>query len=313
LSLVISLQYLSSDITVLVTFTIMPPLSDDSSADFLPEVVCKMRLSTDPLDQSNSSTTDTEGGAAGDNKVVSSSIVGPKVQRDDPALSNDDCSATDDETDVSAGVATSTRRNSSSSTIDSSSLRRCRRKPILRTVSSYGSDSSISTTSSDATPESSPARARVSFDTIAIREYDQTIGDNPSVSYGPPISLDWSYSSEINVDLEDYETDRPPRRSLRAMRTNYYHRKHILSLYGHSEDELKETKRMINKAKTQRFVTKYFLPVMKVEDAITSAGRKAKRIVSPSLKEARAKEREFIEQSRSTNQGPTCSSRRTSI
>lgn len=299
----------------------MPPLSDDSadSADFLPEIVSKMKLSTDPLDQSNtrssSSTTDTDARAAGDKNVVSSSVVSPEVQHDDPALTNDDCSATDDETDVSAGVATLTRRNSSISTIGNSSLRPCRRKPILRTVSSYGSDSSIST--SDETPEPSPGRARssgarVSFDTIAIREYDQTIGDNPSVSHGTPISLDWSYSSEINVDLEDYEIDRPPRRSLRALRTNYYNRKHILSLYGHSDDEIKETKRMIDKAKTQRFVTKYFLPVMKVEDAITSAGRKAKRIVSKDLKEARAKEKDFLKQV-PTNQGPTCSSRRTSI
>jgi hypothetical protein len=62
----------------------------------------------------------------------------------------------------------------------------------------------------------------VAFSSVVIREYDQTIGDNPSVSYGPPISLDWEYTQLQTVTLEHYEAHRPPRRSMRQMCMNYY-------------------------------------------------------------------------------------------
>jgi len=57
-------------------------------------------------------------------------------------------------------------------------------------------------------------RTSVQFDKILIREYKRTIGDNPAVSCGPPLGLDWDYNpDEIEVDLEVYETYRPPRRN----------------------------------------------------------------------------------------------------
>lgn len=72
---------------------------------------------------------------------------------------------------------------------------------------------------------SRPCRQRqdsVGFSSVIIREYDQTIGDNPSVSYGPPISLDWEYTQLECVTLEHYEAHRPPRRTMRQMCMNYY-------------------------------------------------------------------------------------------
>lgn len=57
----------------------------------------------------------------------------------------------------------------------------------------------------------------VKFDAIHFRNYSQTLGDNPSCSYGPPISLDWSYEEGGEVELDEYERERPPRRKLRQM------------------------------------------------------------------------------------------------
>lgn len=119
--------------------------------------------------------------------------------------------------------------------------------------------------------------------------------------------IDWNYSDEISLDLEEYETDRPPRRSKRGMLASYYHRKHVLSLYGHSEEEMKAAKKAVSKAKQQRYVTKYFLPVMMVEDAITSAGIKTKRLISKEKKEEKLKEKDLLKQF------TTCSSRRSSV
>lgn len=118
----------------------------------------------------------------------------------------------------------------------------------------------------------------VSFASVQIREYDQTIGDNPSVSYGPPISLDWDYTQLESVTLEHYEAHRGPRRTLRQMCMNYYTRRNVLTFkWGYPEEQVKMASKQADKCKRERAVTKYFLPYAKVEDFVSSAGRKAKR------------------------------------
>jgi len=118
----------------------------------------------------------------------------------------------------------------------------------------------------------------VGFASVVIREYDLTIGDNPSVSYGPPISLDWDYTQLASVTLEHYEAHRAPRRSLRQMCMNYYTRRNVLTYkFGYTEEQVKQASKQADKSKRERAVTKYFLPYAKVEDVLTSAGRKAKR------------------------------------
>jgi hypothetical protein len=121
----------------------------------------------------------------------------------------------------------------------------------------------------------------VSFTSVSIRSYEQTMGDNPSVSYGPPISLDWDYEQHDALDIDEFESERVfVRRSMRQLAMNYYRRKALLTRdYGFTEEELMKAKKDADKTKMKRFVTNYFLPVMKVEDALESAGRKAKRAV----------------------------------
>ena len=125
----------------------------------------------------------------------------------------------------------------------------------------------------------------VSFKDVQIRAYDQCVGDNPSVSYGPPISLDWSYEEMQAIGIDEYEDARGQRRTLRQMILSYYHRRNVLSWqYGVSDEDLRHAKKQANKVKFERSVTQYFLPVMAVENVIESAGRKAKRLVKGSEK-----------------------------
>lgn len=54
---------------------------------------------------------------------------------------------------------------------------------------------------------------RIHFANVEIREYARTIGDNPSCSSGPPVSISWEYAEAICLPLDAYEGSRPPRRS----------------------------------------------------------------------------------------------------
>jgi hypothetical protein len=119
----------------------------------------------------------------------------------------------------------------------------------------------------------------VVFHEVQIRNYSQTIGDNPSVSYGPPISLDWGYEEVEPITLDEYEKNRGPRRSTRQMMLNYYNRKNLLTWRcGATEDEMKAAEKEGNKIKGQRSITKAFLPAQKFEEIFQSIRRKTQRM-----------------------------------
>jgi hypothetical protein len=100
-----------------------------------------------------------------------------------------------------------------------------------------------------------------------------------SVSYGPPISLDWEYADCDSLLLDDYEGARPPRRKLRMLMMNYYNRRNLLTYcYGVTEDQLKQAEKQANRDKRHRAMTRAFLPAQLVEEAMQSAARKTKRL-----------------------------------
>jgi len=144
---------------------------------------------------------------------------------------------------------------------------------------------SLATFSSDiSSAGSSTHKRRVSFNSVKIRSYQQTMGDNPAVSYGTPISLDWDFEEHDIQDIDVYECEKGlSRRSSRQMVMSYIQRKNLLAReYGFTEDELVQGKKDVEKTKFLRGVTNYFLPMMMVDTALESAGRKAKRIFNKS-------------------------------
>jgi hypothetical protein len=123
-----------------------------------------------------------------------------------------------------------------------------------------------------------PRKKSVYFHCNHVRDYDQTIGDNPSCAYGTPVPLDWNYTENEALNIDIYEGIRFRRRSLREMHLNHYQRKHLLSL-RHSEEEIRAGKKTAEKLKFQRSVTNHLMPLMKFEDIVESAGRKVKRFL----------------------------------
>lgn len=127
--------------------------------------------------------------------------------------------------------------------------------------------------------------ASLSFGTIEIREYDITLGDNPSCSIGPPVQIGWEYTTIGSIDVEQFENTRDQRRNMRQMLMNYYHRRNILMASGgYTEEELNKAEKEMNKIKAKRALTRAFLPMWKIEDAAESAQRKLKRVVKKKIK-----------------------------
>lgn len=121
-------------------------------------------------------------------------------------------------------------------------------------------------------------RSAVRFGSVHIRNYEQTLGDNPSVSYGPPIALDWDYTECEPLELDLYEGARPPRRKPRQLMLNYYARKNILCYrFGVSEDDLKAAEVEANRTKRSRALTRAMLPASKLEEVVEAAARKTKK------------------------------------
>jgi len=50
-----------------------------------------------------------------------------------------------------------------------------------------------------------PSTNSVGFGSLAFREYPIIMGDNPSVSEGVPLALDWDYVNEYDVTIDNYE------------------------------------------------------------------------------------------------------------
>ena len=46
---------------------------------------------------------------------------------------------------------------------------------------------------------------KVKFSSVKIREYPMIPGDNPSVSNGPPLTMDWTASKTFSVTIDRFE------------------------------------------------------------------------------------------------------------
>ena len=116
----------------------------------------------------------------------------------------------------------------------------------------------------------------VSFDSLKIREYSLTLGDHPSASSGPPMTLDWSpVGKEKVISLEKYERARQPRRSRKALKMSYQKREAVLEQQGFTMDELKvawEESLKIRKQRHETIIQGAFSTW--VEEACQSAARK---------------------------------------
>ena len=135
--------------------------------------------------------------------------------------------------------------------------------------------------------------ASVRFDSVEMREFHRTVGDNPSVSCGVPMALDWHYNPEPLVhDLDEYESDRRPRRQMRdlalgpAKRARLLHRE-----WGVPMQELHQTVVATDHLRNQRWLSATQKPSQYKRDEIFET---AKRRVGRAFTGGKKKEIELL-------------------
>lgn len=123
------------------------------------------------------------------------------------------------------------------------------------------------------------ARHKVSFGCVQFREHEIILGDNPSCSEGPPVSLGWGFKDRRPMNLEKCEQARSgTRRNKDEIYMPVAVREEMLFQRDYSRDELREVVCEICRIQNQRTETVKKLKFATCEEVFERAKRKARRI-----------------------------------
>merc|ERR1712150_355866 len=100
-------------------------------------------------------------------------------------------------------------------------------------------------THNDNTTDESNNNKSVRWSDLKIQFHPICLGDNPSVTYGPPLSLSWDIISTITISVDEYENNREERRENFQLIIPKGLREQWLYEEGHSSLEICDTMREI--------------------------------------------------------------------
>lgn len=135
-------------------------------------------------------------------------------------------------------------------------------------------------------PRDKSSKTKVTFSTLQIRTYETVLGDNPSCTGGPPLSIGWRYNPEhYDSTVDEYERKQdqlyggPEIRPLDIdLVLHRSEREAILLKMGYTQQDLADAVRRLNKAKSKRRQTVHNLPVMFLEEKAESCRRSVGRL-----------------------------------
>lgn len=94
----------------------------------------------------------------------------------------------------------------------------------------------------------------VQFSKITFREHPVLPSDNPSVTEGPPVGLEWNHQSEYSIDVDQYESKKMPRRSSQLKMPSDI-RTSMLKEFGHSWTTIHEATKQAKHDRKLRGIT----------------------------------------------------------
>jgi hypothetical protein len=98
-------------------------------------------------------------------------------------------------------------------------------------------------------------KKRVQFDTIEIWEFGMVLGDNPSVSDGPPVSMSYKPWRRKKCTVKTFEYRRLDRRSKESLRLSTTDREGILRRIGYSRRQIQRCSMRAKVGRNQRMLT----------------------------------------------------------
>ena len=144
-----------------------------------------------------------------------------------------------------------------------------------RTTSRNEKPTTMAQEKNDAISSKVQKKKRVYFGTLEIKKHGIILGDNPAVTYGPPITSELeAFESRVYPNIDEYENHRPrrkvtyynPRRhrgpTWIMLLTSQVQREKWLTAAGYSKKDMKAARREVERIQHQRFVSYkwYFHP-----------------------------------------------------
>lgn len=100
----------------------------------------------------------------------------------------------------------------------------------------------------------------VRFCSVYLREHSICLGDNPSVSRGAPIALDWNVLRELKFSLDAFENSEhfagTNEDSNQSFKYSSLERMHVLKKIGYSRNEIQDASDAAQKIKQERIRTR---------------------------------------------------------
>ena len=144
-----------------------------------------------------------------------------------------------------------------------SSVRRKRR--LLRARKFTTSTRRPTSGNSESSVGSHGSTITLTYNSVSIREYPMVPGDNPCVSRGVPLSIDWEHQWEGTFLLDIYEARKTPRSQL-EMIVPAEVRSQLLRQNGHAWKDIQSSTKNASITRRQRIKTIERLPAEKFDE-----------------------------------------------
>jgi hypothetical protein len=152
----------------------------------------------------------------------------------------------------------------------------------IETIHNQTSSSNIQENNGNNDRKERKKHMKIQFTDIHIRLYNRILGDNPAVSDGPPIQLSWEYTEKEPQSVDEYETNRLPRRPKHHLSLSNTRRNQIMQLhFEYSQEEIDKATNSVKKTQKQRELSKMITPtVEKRQEIAQKVTRTIKRTFS---------------------------------
>jgi hypothetical protein len=124
----------------------------------------------------------------------------------------------------------------------------------------------------------------VSFSEVEIRKHYLILGDNPAVTAGPPLAIDWDAHATETISVDDFETQRPPKKPLEDLKMPVLDRKIYIRDLLYTREQVQETMQSVYEIKASRIETKAVLKEQKQKKKQKKVQRRrSKRLIDTGL------------------------------